>query len=239
MSNYHHVERFGNLEVDFGRFFGKDTDAEFAFYKRAVDRVAQIDGEKLSLQAAGKLTPAGIKEKLAESFAELAKAHAADRQEIERELADAVALTDQIALRGVQKLEPGDAVGELRDQELRRWWREQDAETKAALLTEMQEGKHPAMASALLRGHELITGLLPERRTLLQNALLPLEQKQQLENVRNRIKRLQCALEANIAGYTAMRQHAGLTPKEARQAQGLPTLMEEARARHGLVDQEG
>lgn len=234
MSTYHHVENFGNLEVDFGRFYGKDTDFEFSFYKRSVERAGQIESEKLSIKAAGKLTDAGIKEKLAESFGALAKEHTEDLQEIERELADAHTLADSIALRGVEKLQAGDAVGELRDQELRRWWAEQDADRKAALLAAIQEGQHPALAAALLRGNELVTGLLPERRALMHSALLPLAQKGQLESVRNRINRLQSARLANIAGYTAMRTHAGLTPKEARQAQGLPTLMEETLKRHGI-----
>lgn len=234
-----HVERFANgEEIDFGPFFGGDADKEYQqFYKPAVDRVAQLEGRRIGLEQGGRLTAVGVKEKLAVTFAELAKEGRRDRAEIERQIAAARERADSIAMRAVPKLEPADAVGELRDQELRRWYLAQDAETRQNLLAQMGAGEHPGLAVALLRGEPVIVGMVHERREQLRDVLLSPKDHEQLELVRAAEKRLEAALGANLAADQALRRHAGLTGSEARQLLGLPQArnLEEFKAQNGLA----
>lgn len=236
MSKLHHVEHVGtSLVIDYGRFPGKDTDDEYKFYKRAMHRSAVIDERRLSLQASGKLTPAGIKDKLAEVYAEGSKEADNDAREIERQMAEANERVDRMALSGVGKIEPGDAVSFLQDMELRKHWASLGGNEQSNLHVEMLQGRHPEMTHALLRGSPLVTGLLPSRRTLMQNALIPLEKREQMGYVQDHIKRLSSAKDAVQAGMEAARGAAGLLPSEARTARGLPSMSDEALARHGIT----
>lgn len=51
----------------------------------------------------------------------------------------------------VPELGPSDAVGALRDMEVRQWFREQSPERRAAALAELARGETPAMSLAFLR----------------------------------------------------------------------------------------
>lgn len=233
MTLNHKVDIDAATTVEFGRFPGELDSKEADIYRRSVSRLEELENSKLALEQAGKLTEKGIKEKLLSQLAELAEGNDRDIADIERDLAEAHDRANRIAVSGVEPLEPTDAVGALRDRELRDFWRQLDGDQRADLHLQMIQGRHPDLALALLRGPAVVTNLLDTRRIALQDVLIRPDKRQQLGYVRNLIVRLEAAKKAARASNLAMQVRSGALPSEVRKARGKPSMVDEVLIRHG------
>lgn len=172
------------------------------------------------MEASGRLSSKGVAEEMAKAYADAGDAHKIDMREVEREMAEATRQLGELATCGVPAIKESDSVSELRDQELRRFWRSLDAEERANLHTDMELGKHQDLAIALLRGPAVVAGLLSNRRQRMQEALIPEARRNEAETIRLRLQRFEAAHHALRAGDEAARLHARLNHSDARAARG-------------------
>jgi hypothetical protein len=132
----------------------------------------------------------------------------------------------------VPGLRENDVLGFLRDQELRRWWSEQDRDSRSALHLAMIGGKYAELAAALLRGNDLVTKIMPGRRELLLNAFQTPEDRERAEGFERRIKRLEASEGAIEVAERAIADYAELNYSERLEAEGRPTQLEALKAEH-------
>jgi hypothetical protein len=157
---------------------------------------------------------------MTKAFADIAEAHRNDLREVEREIAESNRKLGELATSGVPPIKESDSVSELRDQELRRYWLGLNSEERSQLHADMETGKHRDLAVALLRGPEVVAGLLSARRQRMYDALVPETRRAEAETIKLKAARFEAAHRALRAGNEAARLHAGLQPAEALHARG-------------------
>lgn len=226
MNRLEQVFDIGGQSISLGVWRYDHDLPERAFYDRAIERINTADSKRLGLEASGLHTAAGVSEKMAGIYPDIAKEIEADARQIQKEIGETTAKADRLALSGIDKLEQGDAVGAINSQAIVQWYMGLDGERKTTLHGELIGGKHREVAQAILRAPAVMTGLLPERKKQLQHALIDATNLEQLSFVEKRLERLEVAAQANAASARAVRMHCGLKPSEARAAMGVPSVLD-------------
>lgn len=142
-------------------------------------RDAQLDAVKLFKDGAlimhkivsdNDLSKAGKERRALDTLAAAAAQMGESVKKMDDDLAD---IFDKLkaGMLPVEPLAPGDMIGELRDQEVRRYLLDTEAQDRLNLLAEMAKGKHPALVAAVLRSPSpLLSGLKPEQVIRLEGA---------------------------------------------------------------------